>query len=464
MAIVAISATAITLHYIATKRFGLSQGAALFLALIYAFATGGIGGSAVNSEIMVNTATMGWLALVLKSPEKPGVLSLLGAGVLMAWGVQFNYLAAALIIGFAFGYAVFSWSVRSTIIGRLTFFAVNGTTLFAGFALGNIAIVSPLIVTGLFPSYFGQQIQYLSGYKPDIQNMRDMMLQLERTLPYLTAPVAIAACGIWLSLRNRATPFTVGGVSFNAVASMVAGVFAGALAAALTSGRFYPHYFLQILPPLFVLLALAVAVVYREKMLRTLAMVVLAACGAMMGGDAVAFDLRGLKGAMEAVTGRPPTADPYRALAADMGARLPKGETIYVACEHHVFYELLGVTAPTKYPYYMHHLDSIMSAALKINPTVELAHIAAKKPHFVVLGDFPNCEGVTPANYRMVENTFAKAGYRFDERYFNGRILVRSDERSVAGATSKVQFAAIKSTGAKSAEQMQDIVFQGAAK
>ncbi|HWA23887.1 MAG TPA: hypothetical protein VG735_15940 [Caulobacterales bacterium] len=447
MAIAAVAGAAITLHHIATKRFGLSAGAALVLALIYAFATGGIGGSAVNSEILINAATMGWLALLLKNPERPGALSLLGAGALMAWGVQFNYLAGALIVGFVAGYGVLAWTVRSSLVERARFFALNGLTIFAGFALMNLAILAPLLVTGLFPSYFAEQTQYLSGYKPDIDNLRDMMLQLERSLPYLTAPVAIVACAIWMAFRRTPAAPPVGGVSFNALSIVVGGVLLGAAAAALTSGRFYPHYFLQVLPPLFVLLALSLAAVLREPALRTLAMGVLAASGAMMGGDALAFDARGIKGAVEAVLGLPPTADPYRALAADLRPRLAKDETIYVACEHHVLYELLDVTAPTKYPYYMHHLDSIMSAALKIDPKVELAHIAQKKPRFVVLGDFPRCTGVTPANYDMVVDTFTKAGYRLDGRYFNGRIFVSNNERDVAPVNSKMRLAVAGTSG-----------------
>ena len=187
--------------------------------------------------------------------------------------------------------------------------------LFLGFALPNVALVAGLAAAGALPQYFRQVWEWSAAYASSSPELHPVENGLRRTADWLGfhAALTLGAAAFWWERRKRENYWLAGWLLLS---------FAGAALGA----RFYPRYFLQLLPPMVMMAASALS---RRKALAVLAAVALLV-------PLVRFGPRYVTLARDIVTGRPTQwADTAldrdsHAAAALVNARQHPGDTLFV--------------------------------------------------------------------------------------------------------------------------------------
>ena len=128
--------------------------------------------------------------------------------------------------------------------------------LLAGAALPSTAVALWLATRGLLSDALYATVGYNRGYVATGQSLHALPL----TIATLALPLALLALAAWLARRR--------GGSVLQPAAAVTLWLALALLGALASGRSYPHYYLQMAPPLALALALLVGCLCRQRGLR----------------------------------------------------------------------------------------------------------------------------------------------------------------------------------------------------
>jgi hypothetical protein len=120
--------------------------------------------------------------------------------------------------------------------------------LLLGFAIPNVAVLAGLAAGGALPQYFRQVWEWSAAYARSSPELHPLENGLRRTADWLGfhAALAVGAAAFWWAHRKRENLWLAGWlvVSF-------AGVAVGA--------RFFPRYFLQLLPPMVLCAAAALA-------------------------------------------------------------------------------------------------------------------------------------------------------------------------------------------------------------
>lgn len=125
--------------------------------------------------------------------------------------------------------------------------------LLVGAALPVAAVALWLVTRGLLGDALYATVGYNRGYVATGQSLHALPL----TMAMLAVPLALLALAAWLARRR--------GGSVLQPAAAVTLWLALALLGALASGRSYPHYYLQVAPPLALVLALLVARLCRQS-------------------------------------------------------------------------------------------------------------------------------------------------------------------------------------------------------
>lgn len=126
-------------------------------------------------------------------------------------------------------------------------------TLLAGAALPGTAVGLWLATRGLLGDALYATIGYNRGYVATGQSLHALPLMVA----ILALPLALLALAAWLAQRQKPPDVPA--------AAAVTLWLALALLGALASGRSYPHYYLQVAPPLALALALLVARLCRQS-------------------------------------------------------------------------------------------------------------------------------------------------------------------------------------------------------
>jgi len=116
--------------------------------------------------------------------------------------------------------------------------------LLAGFLIPNAAVFAGLAAGGALPQYFRQVWEWGAAYAGSSPELHPVANGLRRTADWLGfhAALALGAAGFWWGNRRRENYWMAGWLvlSFGGVA---------------LGGRFFPRYFLQLLPPLVLMAA-----------------------------------------------------------------------------------------------------------------------------------------------------------------------------------------------------------------
>jgi hypothetical protein len=169
--------------------------------------------------------------------------------------------------------------------------------LAAGFAIPNAVALAGLAAAGALPPYFQQVWEWSAAYARSSPEAHPWLNGLRRTIDWLGfhAALAIGAATFWWENRKRENYWLAGWLVLS-----FAGVALGA--------RFFPRYFLQILPPMVLLASHALA---RRRAIAWIAAVALLV-------PAVRFGPRYVTLAHDLLTGRP---DQWADIALDRDSR-----------------------------------------------------------------------------------------------------------------------------------------------
>lgn len=362
-------------------------------ALFYAIFSTQNGGLASNAEIMFAPFTvaafllLGWRTGVPAAIQPGRRLTFLAIGLLLGAAIQIKAVAGMELL------AVLALLGLPPLLSRR-----------AGRPLqrGETALAAGLVLVGaLLPLLLAAGAFVLEGHFADYvyANFTATSIYLRAAPPLAPAPVAEAllaqargAALLWLaalaalplawSIRRRHPH-----VALNLLALGMWWAFA--LAATVLSRRYFPHYFLQVLPPLSLLAAAVIvqAVQLDSGLPRARQALLVGLIVAIGLAQPIARPLRHSLEEAQVLIRRTPRVELLNYTAAYLRERMAPDDTIFVAEGPPILYYLTGAPIPTRYalPAYLNRPD--VSVITGIDPLAELERIMALRPRYVVLAE-----------------------------------------------------------------------------
>lgn len=356
-------------------------------AVLYALFSTRNGGLATNAEILFAPWTVAALLLLARTGA-PAALrlqrgTLFIAGLLLGCAVQIKTVAAGELL------AALAVLLLVLPLSRARGQVVPGGRVLAAAAWLLLGAALPTLVAAASFAASGHWADYL--YANVTANARYL-----RAAPPVTAGALAAA--LWGQVRSTtalwlALPLALL-VSWRARAGGPVLTLwlwlGGALLAVLAAGRLFPHYFLQLLPPLCLLAAWTLVQGVRLSPLPRRWQPVLFSVLALVAlGQPCARALRASGAEVRAQVQRAPRTETLAYIGAYLRGQLQPGETFFVADGEPVLYFLAGVDAPTRYVLPALFYDEGLAALLPVEPLDELDHIMAHPPRYVVLSAAP---------------------------------------------------------------------------
>ncbi len=241
----------------------------------------------------------------------------------------------------------------------------------ARFALGGLlAGALPLLAAGNLATLWDAVVAANLRHGGDRQTLGSAFWWLLRSADDARLLAALAAAGVTLACR--------GGPLF-----VPCGWFAGALLSAFAAGQPYDHYLVEAVVPLCVLAGSVAALVLRQlpqpMQLPAGAVLLLAATPTSAARAPLEF-LRALR-----------TTEPVDAPAAVADAIQRHGApgSVYVVDTEPIVYHLLGLSAPTRFPFPPLLLGEHFGKVAAIDQRAEIARILATDPEWLVRSTTP---------------------------------------------------------------------------
>ncbi len=436
LGIAVVAGTSVLLRQFLMSVGGLNPQTALTLALAYAVATGGLGGASVNTEILVNFLTLCWLTLILMGVRSGGVWMFLGAGALMGMSFQISYLTGLLIVGFSVGYLLMRLSRDGEQFQALQSFVIDGLVIFCGFLLANIVLLLPLLIYGDMAEYIRLQYAYLANYKPTVSTTESLERFFETGQAFLPL-IAIIWFGWAIGGRRPQPDDIVKDVSFAEVSRLMLPILVAALFALSASFRFYQHYFLLLLPAIFVLAGLVFARFPDRSTFYRFGVVLVVVASFNLGIRGFIEAGKGAAVAAQLAFSDDVSSDRPRALARKIRPLLSDGDSIYVACEQTILYQLTGVSPPTQFAHYPHALMPSYAEAFEVEISDTIDRILDKRPRVIVLGNLDRCRKVPESVWLLLEEKIQFARYEFFQDYRGGRLFVTPSAKRIRFSSSE---------------------------
>jgi len=345
-------------------RLGLGAG------LLYVAHTGLLGGLATNTELLFAPLVVTAVAIGLRA----------AAGTVPTWRAL---LAMGLLIGCGFAikpvvtpegclaFALFvlpAWRRGDLGTGRAAAMAL----VYALLALAPTGVLAAAFAlrgdfTEFLDGSFLAPFRYAQGRLPASYAWVRITVSAATLLwPLVLALAALRRWGFAGGIAGRLTRFAA--LWFFATGIAVVG-----------PGFFYPHYFLMLLPPLSLLAALGAW--WAARWLRphgattVFALLLGVVSVAALRTEFIPRYIRGIG---------LHNPDPVRQVAAAVAARVPAGETAWVANYHPVVHVLAGVPSPTRFVFPA-HLTGGFSRVADIDTDAEIARILATRPAVIVI-------------------------------------------------------------------------------
>jgi 4-amino-4-deoxy-L-arabinose transferase-like glycosyltransferase len=389
LAVIVVTATSFLLWLFG--RIVLGSGAiGALAALFYALFSTQNGGLASNAEIMFAPFTTGALLLVAVRAGLPATilpqrrLAFFAAGLLLGLAIQIKTVAGVELL------AALAWIGLATGASRRAGQPAPIRAALLGAGLLALGALLPLLAAAGYFAISGHWGEYVYA------NFTALSIYLQAAPP-LTLPLVTAA---WLGQARGATLLWLAALAAAPLAWFIRrshpraalhllalGVWlAFTLAATLLSRRFYPHYFLQVLPPLSLLAAAVIVQAVRldsalPRVRQALLIGLIVAIGL---AQPAARPLRHSLDEALALLRRTPRIELLTYTASYLRERMAPDDYLYVAEGDPILYYLTDARLPTRYllpPL----LNDDLSPMIGIDPLAELDRIMALRPRYVVL-------------------------------------------------------------------------------
>ncbi len=357
LACLAIAATATALYRIAAGAFAGDRRWPFVPAGVYVLSSLSNNGLSAHTEHLVSACVAVGAALVARPTPSWGRYAL--AGLAFGVGCQLKFLAAFEVAGVA---AFVLWTESTWRRG------VAAVALLAAMTLVPFAVTVAVYAAAgqldlLLYTDFRYNAAYAAAARFSASHLGRAAAEQLAAAPWLW--VAAAGAVVWARDVDRRT--------FRLSAAWAV----AAVASALSTKRFYGHYFLTPYPPLSLLTGLAL---YRAAR-RTAA--ARAAAAAVVLALAVEQGAR-LGQQWYLVVTRPD--NPAR-VAAYVRRQLRPGQTFYLAGGTAVIYYLADATPPTPFAFPQQVSSTLWPRLPETDPDAELARVMSRRPALVVLSN-----------------------------------------------------------------------------
>ena len=288
----------------------------------------------------------------------------LAAGLLFGLAVQFKY-TAILEAGLGSAAAIlFLWRLHA-----IRLLQISGLTLALGIMtlLPTLVAIAAYDAAGHLPDFLFANFLAPFRYVSQAAHVTPLLAIAHSAYGLLPLSV-VGLVAIALLLRGAWR-----GAASQPAAFILAGWMLGAGIEVNTSGRYYQHYFLLLVPPL-VLATASLIVEWRpHRQPRAIA----AALAGLLLPPVVHY----VQEARWIARGEP-TPDDYRDLATDIRSRIRPGETLYVVNDNPMIYVQSGAASATRYAWPWHILRDDFGAS--VDADREISAIFARTPRYVV--------------------------------------------------------------------------------
>jgi 4-amino-4-deoxy-L-arabinose transferase-like glycosyltransferase len=369
---------------------GLPRTAGLAAAVLYAAFSAQLFGQPTNTELLLAPFTVAALCVAAAGWDARRwhrqAWTFIGMGLLFGIAIWIKYVAAVpAAVAFATLVGAWLWQGRVGVAGGAGLAALYAT----GCALPTALTAAAYGAAGQLGIFwycnFGYMGTYLAMPVAHMASLaRDSLLAIEPLL-------LLGALGTWFGWRGRdpAMPRA-------AAAVVVVWTAAEALAVA-APWKFFPHYFLLLLPPLALLSGAALSAIAERTVLPHLRPV--APCA--LAGVIALVPLATVLGNLLPLLVRP---DIPRQVAGVIRGDPPA--TAWVVNSQPIIYFLAGIPAPTRFPF-PPHLAGYQSALTGTDPVAEVERILAGRPRFLVVDERVWAE-VTPQTAAPVRAALAR--------------------------------------------------------
>jgi len=389
LAVIMVTATSFLLWLYGRAVLGSRVSGAL-AALFYALFSLSNGGLASNAEIMWAPFTAAAFLLLRTRTDAP---------LAIRPGRPFTFLAIGLLLGVAVQIKTLAGMELLALLGLIALAPLLSRRLGQPASAGPALLAAALVMLGaLAPTLLAVGAFARAGHLADYvsANVTANLIYARGAPPLALAAVwqawwaqARGAPLLWLSalaalplawMARRRQPRV-------AVEFAVLGLWLlGALAAILLTGRLFPHYFLQALPPLSLLAAAAIVQAARlesslPRRWQTLLIGFLVVIGLTRP---LVRSARQSVAELQALTRGTPRVELLAGVAHYLRERMAPEDYLYVADGQPILYYLTDAAIPTRYilPVW---LNNDLAPMAGIDPPTELERIMALQPRYVVL-------------------------------------------------------------------------------
>lgn len=360
--------------------------------LFYAVFSMQNGGLASNAEIMWAPLTVAAFLLLGQRTGVPATL---------LPGRRLTFLAIGLLLGLAIQIKAVAGMELAAVLVLLAITPLINRRQGRRPQIGPIALAGALVMVGaLAPSLVAVGAFARAGHLADYvyANFTAISIYLRTTPPLTLAPVIEAL----LAQAHDAPLLWIGALAALPLAWMIRqrhprvvldllapGLWlVGALSATLLSRRFFPHYFLQVLPPLSLLAALVIVQAVRldSSLPRARQALLVGLIVAIGLAQPVARPARQSMAEIAALLRRTPRVELLAYTAHYLRERMEPGDYLFVAEGAPILYYLTGAAIPTRYvlpPL----LNDDLAPMIGVDPLAELDRIMALRPRYVVLAE-----------------------------------------------------------------------------
>lgn len=333
----------------ATRRLGGLAGLAYVL---FCFVHGGL---STNTELMFTPFVAASALLTLRSGPAPSVARIVAIGLLMGAAFQIKYVVAA----------------ECALFGQILLWRMPPRRRLAAAALLAAAAATPTLLAFAYFSAHGRGTLWFDSTV--LANLRHTGMIAPASIALrlllwslLHLPLLLAL--LWLVRRREAR---VVGLWTLAAALGVAG-----------TGRFYDHYFLELLPPLCLALALALHGIAGARAGKLLAVALAAAAPLMLWRLVEPIREVATHGVVAAMRGTDLIARIARRIQTLAGDGPPA--SLYVFDHEPALYLLLDIRPPGRYIFPPILTRAHFTRVAAIDPVAELEANMADRPDFVV--------------------------------------------------------------------------------
>ena len=284
---------------------------------------------------------------------------LLGFGAVFSVACEITYLAIPCLAFMAPG--ILLLGEHKTVSARL----FDAMLMAVGFGVLTALIWMPQLLSGAWPSFIAQQLQYHEHYRADSSSLMHWLRHFIMPLGLLCLP-ALGALGL-RAWREHAIPSV-----FSAPFCVISLEVLGASVAAAASNRMAPHYFILALPGI----ALLTAMMFARSAERTLRFGIIFLL--LVVAVLAVWQVGVLRTAI-----RTPSFDKQAAVLVDRYSNVDQG--IFVFDETPAIYFLSQRKTVSRYVFPTHYIPSF-GGTPQITPSAVLAQALARHPALLAVG------------------------------------------------------------------------------